>query len=401
MKNQTTIQKQSQLIARGHTSPGWRASLIPLAVAFACFARLIDAQCPQICDNNFNTAIGSGALYSDTTGNDNTAAGQDALINNTTGNENTASGFESLAFNTTGSNNTASGANSLQSNTTGGNNTASGYQALNMNTIGADNVAAGYEALLNNTSGLTNTAVGAFALVNSQTGTGNIAIGFNAGSGVTSGNNNIDIANNGADESSTIRIGSSNQTATFVAGIRGVGIAGGQPVGVSPTGQLGVRASSARFKEAIKPMGDTSEAILDLKPVKFRYNKELDPKGGPQFGLIAEEVAKVAPDLVTLDDQGKPFTVRYDEVNAMLLNEFLKEHRKVESLEQAVVAQEKENEATRAMLKEESAQIQRVSAQLGITRASTRRVAHGAMGSVAFPDVTQAIPPHFELAKTK
>jgi Chaperone of endosialidase len=304
---------------------------------------------------NENTASGAFALGFNTTGSFNTASGAAALRVNGTGNNNTASGSDALFFNTTGSNNTASGANSLQSNTTGGNNTASGYQALNMNTIGADNVAAGYQALLNNTSGLTNTAVGAFALVNSQTGTGNIAIGFNAGSGVTSGNNNIDIANNGADESSTIRIGSSNQTATFVAGIRGVGVAGGQPVGVTASGQLGVRASSARFKEGIKAMGDTSEAILDLKPVTFRYKKEFDPKRTPQFGLVAEEVAKVNPDLVMTDEQGKAFTVRYDEVNAMLLNEFLKEHRKVEEQTKALRTDESEI----ARLKSDSAMARR------------------------------------------
>jgi hypothetical protein len=277
-----------------------------------------------------NTASGYFTPYSNGTGSDNTASGYSALTANTTGIDNTASGSQALSYNTTGNYNTASGAVTLQHNTTGSNNTAGGYQALNQNTIGIDNVATGYQALLANTSGITNTAVGAFALVNSQTGAGNIAIGFNAGSGVTSGSNNIDIANNGANESSTIRIGSSNQTATFVAGIRGVGVAAGQPVAVSVSGQLGVRASSVRFKEAIKSMDNASEAILRLKPVTFRYKKKLDPKNAPQFGLVAEEVAKVAPDLVMTDEQGKPFTVRYEEVNAMLLNEFLKEHRTVE-----------------------------------------------------------------------
>jgi hypothetical protein len=127
-----------------------------------------------------------------------------------------------------------------------------------------------------------------------------------------------------------------SQTATFIAGIRGVGVAGGQPVAVSRSGQLGVRASAARFKEAIKPMNKASEAILNLKPVTFRYKKDLDPKSTPEFGLIAEEVAKVDPGLVMTDDQGRPFTVRYDEVNAMLLNEFLKEHRKVEKQQNTI-----------------------------------------------------------------
>src|SRR5256885_15682283 len=137
-----------------------------------------------------------------------------------------------------------------------------------------------------------------------------------------------------------MRIGTGGpQTATFIAGIRGVAIAGAQPVGVNTSGQLGVRASSARFKEAIKPMGAVSAALLSLNPVTFRYKKQLDPTGASQFGLVAEEVAKVSPDLVTMDDQGKPFTVRYDEVNAMLLNEFLKEHRKVEEQSQDIATQ--------------------------------------------------------------
>jgi hypothetical protein len=216
-------------------------------------------------------------------------------------------------------------------------------------------------------------------------------LGYNAGANLTAGNNNIDIGNGGvAAEANTIRIGTSGtQTATFIAGIRGVAIAGAQPVGVNANGQLGIRASSARFKEAITPMDKTSEAILSLQPVAFRYKKELDPAGVPQFGLVAEQVAKVNPDLVARDDQGKPFTVRYDEVNAMLLNEFLKEHHKVEEqeariialesadsqekeiivrqkkdFEQAIAQQREEIATLSARLDGQAASIQKVSAQL-------------------------------------
>ena len=173
----------------------------------------------------------------------------------------------------------------------------------------------------------------------------------------------IDIGNAGvAAESNTIRVGTSGtETATFIAGIRGVGVAGGQPVAVNANGQLGIRASSARFKEAIKPMNNASEAILALQPVVFRYKKELDAEGVPQFGLVAEQVAKVNPDLVARDDQGKPFTVRYDEVNAMLLNEFLKEHKAFLE-EQSTVEELKKQVATL------TAGLQKVSAQLEATK---------------------------------
>ena len=177
-----------------------------------------------------------------------------------------------------------------------------------------------------------------------------------------------------------------------MAGVRGVPVSGGQPVAVSSTGQLGIKASAARFKEAIKPMNKASEAILALQPVTFRYKKELDPRGAVQFGLVAEQVAKVSPDLVMMDEQGKPFTVRYDEVNAMLLNEFLKEHRKVEEQEatitqlkasdtrqEAKIAQQKMAfERTIAQQEKEinalAAGLQKVSNQLELTKTTPRVV---------------------------
>jgi len=196
------------------------------------------------------------------------------------------------------------------------------------------------------------------ALDANTTGNGNIALGSLAGASLTTGSNNIDIGNAGlAGESSTIRLGTiGTQTATFIAGISGVPIGGGVPVAINSSGQLGVRASSARFKEAIKPMDKASEAILGLKPVTFRYKHELDPDGIPQFGLVAEEVEKVNPTLVARDEQGKPYTVRYEAVNAMLLNEFLKARRQID-------AQQKQIEALTAGL-------QKVSAELELSKAA-------------------------------
>lgn len=262
-----------------------------------------------------NTAVGSNALSADTEGSGNTATGFIALLNNSTGFNNTAIGTYTLESNTRGSDNTGLGANALASNTKGEGNTATGTVALNHNTTGTNNMAAGFNALLNNT-----------------TGNNNIALGFSAGVNLSTGDNNIDIGNAGvAGEANTIRIGTTGtQSATFIAGIRETLIAGGIPIGVTADGQLGVRACSARFKENVKPMDKASEAILALRPVTFRYKKEIDAKAMAQFGLIAEEVEKVNPDLVARDGQGKPYTVRYESINAMLLNEFLKQHQKVE-----------------------------------------------------------------------
>src|SRR5439155_9329 len=269
--------------------------------AFACFA--LSPQARATCQHGCDTS------------NANTFLGDDALINNTTGVNNTANGFETLLNNTTGFNNTANGFQALLSNTTGVSNTADGVGALNANTTGGANVANGDQALFNNT-----------------TGSGNIAVGVNAGFNLTTGDNNIDIGNVGvAGEFQTIRIGRvGTQTRTFIAGISGTAVSGGVAVRVNSSGKLGTAPSSERFKEAIKPMDKASKAIFALKPVTFRYKKEIDPDRIPQFGLVAEQVEKVNPDLVARDEQGKPYTVRYEAVNAMLLNEFLKEHRKVE-----------------------------------------------------------------------
>ncbi len=164
-------------------------------------------------------------------------------------------------------------------------------------------------------------------------------MGAGAGSGITTGDFNIDIGSAGTNlDSGTIRIGDSNTVFAVIAGISGAAIMGA-PVVVTSGGQLGVSTSSARFKEGIKPMDKASEAILALKPVTFHYKKEIDPKKTAQFGLVAEEVEKVNPALITRDNQGKVYTVRYDAVNAMLLNEFLKEHRKMQEQDRKVQEQ--------------------------------------------------------------
>jgi hypothetical protein len=307
-----------------------------------------------------NTAVGDHALFSNTLGGGNTAAGVWALYDNTTGSNNTAMGDFALVNNTIGNGNTAIGEETLEDNTTGFGNTAIGITALTFNTTGSENTAVGDRALAFSTTGIFNTAIGYGALNQNTTGGNNTAIGKLAGYKIKTGSNNIDIANQGAtvNESNTIRIGTNTlQRNTYIAGISGVTVAGGVGVIVDTNGRLGTVVSSARFKDAIKPMDNASEAILRLKPVTFRYKHELDPEAIPQFGLVAEDVEKVSPDLIARDEGGKPYSVRYEAVNAMLLNEFLKEHRKVE-------AQEKKISELEAALKEQAAQIQRVSAQL-------------------------------------
>ena len=287
----------------------------------------------------YNVAAGAQALAYGGSGNYMTAVGYEALYNNTADGS-TALGFDSLYNNTTGSDNTALGFESLYSNTTGTCNTAVGYACLGNVSTGGGNTALGGSALAGVTNGGNNTAVGYGALQQCGTGNGNIALGQAAGASLTKGSNDIDIGNAGvAGENGFVRIGTvGTQTNVFVAGITGVTVANGLPVVVAPNGHLGTKTSSARFKEAIRPMAQASEAILGLQPVSFRYKPEYDPEGMPQFGLIAEEVDKVDPALVVRDAEGKPLTVRYEEVNAMLLNEFLKEHRQVQA-QQDTIAQ--------------------------------------------------------------
>jgi hypothetical protein len=308
-----------------------------------------------------NTAIGGSALSLNTTGVSNTANGYFALYNNATGSGNTASGVWALLSNTIGGGNTASGANALWSNTTGNGNTAIGAGALAFNTTGSANIAIGPSALAVNSTGSSNIAIGGGSLAHPNADF-NIAIGAYAGYEIT-GPNNIDIGANVlgvAGESNTIRIGNTDITDTFIGGISGTTVASGAAVLVDSSGHLGTVTSSKRFKEEIRPMNKTSEAIFSLEPVTFRYKKEIDPARTQQFGLVAEDVEKVNPDLVVRDQNGKVNSVRYEQVNAMLLNEFLKEHRKVREQEATITLLKKEMAAVVARLKEQDAKIQRV-----------------------------------------
>jgi hypothetical protein len=289
--------------------------------------------------------------------NQNTAEGKDALFSLRSGENNTALGFQALYNVTTTFENTAVGSQALLSNTVGTRNVAVGSQALWSLTNGDSNIAVGGGSLAHSESGNFNTALGRRALSRTL-GDQNTGLGFYAGSNNDGGTNNIYIGNVGpvpiGTESNTIRLGTQTATvatignppveshpmpahiATFIAGIFGKTSSGGTPVYINSNGKLGTTTSSKRFKENIKPMDNASEAILALKPVTFRYKKELDPEGIPQFGLVAEDVENVNRALVARDEQGKPYSVRYEAVNAMLLNEFLKEHQKVQDLEKQV-----------------------------------------------------------------
>jgi Chaperone of endosialidase len=366
-----------------------------ITLALICFAILQNTHAADGGLSNGNTAEGHGALESLTTGGQNTAIGADALLQNTIGNTNTASGFWALKNNTTGDANTASGQYALVNNTTGSINVADGKSALRDNTSGRENMAAGIRTRESNTTGDQNTAVGAFALRKITTsrfntaigshaieyltvGDNNIALGYTSGFHLTTGSNNIDIGNLGiADESATIRIGSASQVRTFIAGISGSTIAG-TTVEVNAEGRLGVSPSAARFKEQIKPMDKASEALFALKPVTFRYKKEVDPAARSQFGLVADEVEKVNPDLVVRDEKGKPYSVRYNQVNAMLLNEFLKEHRTVQEQGATITRQRKDFEVaiTRQQKQIEAltAGLQKVSAQLEVSKPAPQTV---------------------------
>jgi len=283
---------------------------------------------------NYNTASGLAALEYNTAGADNTASGAAALENNTTGGDNTANGFAALQYNTTGYDNTASGSSALRYNTTGGFNTASGGNALNNNTIGSDNMASGGDALFNNTTGGFNTASGGGALQNNTTGSNNIAIGYVAAYSVAGGNsNNIHIGSEGASgDSGVIKIGTDGaQTSAFMAGISGKTASGGMAVYIDSGGKLGTATSARRFKEQITDMGDSSSKLFQLRPVNFFYKPEYDDGSHLlQYGLIAEEVAKVYPEMVAYDNDGQILTVRYQLLAPMLLNEVQKQNAQLQ-----------------------------------------------------------------------
>jgi hypothetical protein len=379
-----------------------------------------------------NTATGLSALYHNTTGASNTANGRSALFSNTTGIRNTATGYSALLYNSIGSSNTANGYQALFSNVTGNGNTANGFAALAHSTSGSfntaigngtlplseyggeQNTAIGNNALGSLATGDGNTAIGADAMSNGPTSWGNTAIGVRAlqnthafgnfGSNNTAvgadalANNTIGYSNialgwlagsNIIDQANVICIGAAGENVSntcYIGNIYGQVSSRGTAVFVNSDGKLGTFSSSRRFKEEIKPMEHASEALFGLKPVTFRYKKAIDSQGIPQFGLVAEDVESVNPDLVVRDTEGKVNTVRYEAINAMLLNEFLKEHRTVQRLkstvakQEATIAQQRKDfeanatqqrtqiQALTARLKEQELQIKKVSAQLEVRR---------------------------------
>jgi hypothetical protein len=249
-----------------------------------------------------------------------------------TGEDNTGVGYQALNFNNAGAGNTGVGSYALEGNFSGGSNTAVGHIAMRFNETGSSNTAIGYSALAFNTAGGQNTGIGYEALLG-VSGSTNTALGYRAGANLSTGSNNICIGNLGVTgESNTVRIGTS-QSATFVAGINGQVTPGGVPVGVNSSGKLGTTVSSRRFKKDIREIGAESDGLMRLHPVAFRYKPDLDPTGLPQYGLIAEEVAEVYPDLVAYDRDGQPEAVRYHLINALLLNEVQKQHRQIEELQ--------------------------------------------------------------------
>jgi hypothetical protein len=319
----------------------------------------------------FNTAEGDKALFGVTTGIGNTAVGWFSLFSNTDGSFNTALGAATLLFNVgnqasgEGTQNTAIGTAALLNNTTGVNNTATGSTALLTNTIGNHNPANGARALFLNDTGSSNTAIGRDTLLNNTSGNFNIAIGAGAGSQISPAFNCIAIGHQGADVSQSCFIGNVRNSVVAPDAL---------PVLIDSAGKLGTtNGSSRRFKTQIKPMDEASESILALKPVTFNYTR--DNTNTPQFGLIAEDVVKVNPDLTVRDETGELVSVRYDAVNAMLLNEFLTEHRRVEELASELSQQRKEFEAVIARLNEQEARIQKVSAQVEARKPASQMLA--------------------------
>jgi hypothetical protein len=411
-------QKKSDLKFKNPSRTGRGLLLIPLIIGFALLP-LAHAVVPPP-DGGYpgsNTAEGTGALQNRTTGVWNTALGFQSLFSDTTGSSNTATGLRSLFSNVNGVNNTATGVLALGGNTAGFNNVAVGWSALRVNSTGAHNTAVGVNALFSNnqnfqtavgrdalfanTSGAENVAVGFRALAANTTSGFSVAVGFQAldaatggqntavgdnalgsvtsgarntalgdlaGSNLTTGNNNVYIGAfqfaGAANESNTTRI----------SNIASSPLNTGMFVEVDANGKLGFITSSRRYKHDIEPMGDASEALFALEPVTFRYNGDIDPAHAKMFGLIAEEVAKVNPDLAVRDAKGDVIAIRFDSINAMLLNEFLKEHRRVEELQTTVAQQQKGMELLAAQLKEQAAQIQKVSAQLETAKPASKVV---------------------------
>ncbi|HTQ80004.1 MAG TPA: tail fiber domain-containing protein [Thermoanaerobaculia bacterium] len=303
-----------------------------------------------------NLFLGPESGNAATSGFQNTAVGAFSLQRNTSGLLNVAVGANALTNNANGVSNTAAGAGALQANTSGSHNTAVGNGSLAAGTGGNfnNNTALGFLSLANDSSGSNNTAVGVGALANSLSGSSNVALGFNAGSALAGGeSSDLDLANPGVDgESNTIRIGTiGTHTAAFIAGINGNTSSSGTAVFINSQGQLGTTTSSLRFKEDVDNMGSVSDLLLRLRPVTFHYRPEYDDGSHLlQYGLVAEEVAEIAPGLVQYGPDGRPTAVRYHFVNAMLLSEAQQQHRKVAELETRLASQQAEIEALRGEL---------------------------------------------------
>jgi Chaperone of endosialidase len=377
----------------GNTAVGWYSLF---STATGSFNTGVGGGALALNNGDSNTAVGAAALLLNTAGTQNTANGTDALLNNASGNYNDAVGAFALFYNISGSGNnafgnsalsenvkasyntaigdlallsndsdkagtanfnTAVGSGALAANIDGGGNTALGVDTLANNNNGEFLTAVGADALFANTYGRLNTAIGSGALVFNTTGSYNTALGLDAGSNVTTANNVICI---GAP-------GNNVDNSCFINNIFASTSSDGVAVLVNQDGKLGTVTSSARFKDQIKPMNRASEVLFALKPVSFRYKREIDPAGSLQLGLVAEDVEKVNRELVVRDKEGKPYSVRYDQVNAMLLNEFLKEHTTVQELKKEVAA-------LTATVKEQAAQIQKVSAQLEASKPAPQMV---------------------------
>ena len=415
--NFTTAEGQNALLNLSSGAANTAVGALSLeSVAVGSFNTAVGAGTLLFDTADANTAIGAAALLFNTDGSSNTAIGVSALENNTASG-NTAVGSNALFFNTTGGTlsitnnlsvgpNVAVGQEALKKNTIASGNTAVGYQALGNNTAGFNNTdlsistavgfqalanasgpdaalndAFGYQALFSLTGGANNVAIGGNALRNLANGNVNLAVGSPAGFNLTSGDFNIFIGSDaGADvttASNVICIGAAGNNVSgscFIDHIFNATSSGGVGVFVNANGRLGTSTSSKRFKDDIKPMGKSSEALFALKPVTFHYKRELDGDRIPQFGLVAEDVEKVNPDLIVRDKDGKPYSVRYEQVNAMLLNEFLKAHKKVQQLEATVMQQQKSLASQQTQIEALGCDLQKVSAQLEINTTAPQMV---------------------------
>jgi len=359
-------QTESQFVRNSRKQSIWLRGLRLSALAFVAGSLALSPPARAVCregctgvggtflgddaaTGHYETAIGASALGAGRYHVANTANGANALHSITTGNKNLAVGYDALFGNQTGTYNMATGANALYNNRTGNRNVAGGYNALFGNQAGNFNTAIGFRALYQNTD------------------SNNVALGFNAGSNVIDGSGNVCIGYNVlgvAGETNTTRIGNIYSS-----------LASARLVYINSDNKLGTLVSSRRFKEEIKPMDNASEAILALKPVTFRYKKQIEPNGVIMFGLIAEQVEKIDPNLVTRNDKGEAETVRYEAVNAMLLNEFLKQHRKVEDHERRRAEQERTIARHQSEIHALASQIQKASAEIRLIKSGPQTVA--------------------------